>query len=340
MNPPSRRFIGRLVLLFVVVFPSAFAATPAAQSRARVPVVFATDIGGDIDDTWALALLLRSPELDLKMVLTETGEARYRATVAAKFLEAAGRTDVDVALGRTFGTMEEKDRLVGPWVGDYDLGQYPGRVHEDGVSAFLELVKNSPQPVTVVAVGPVPSLAAAVQRDPQFAARCRFVGMFGSFDVGYGGDPKPSAEWNVKADVPALRTVLAAPWQDILLTPLDTCGLIILHGEDYRAVWQAAPTDTLVSAVIESYCIWAPLVPWMKCDFFTTKSSTLFDAVAVYLAYADDLTEIETVPFRITDDGLTVRDAAGPYKARVALRWRDQAAFETHLARRLLGKTP
>ena len=34
----------------------------------RVPVILDTDIGGDIDDTWALAMLLKSPELDLKLV--------------------------------------------------------------------------------------------------------------------------------------------------------------------------------------------------------------------------------------------------------------------------------
>ena len=69
---------------------------------------------------------------------------------------------------------------------------------------------------------------------------------------------------------------------------------------------------------------------------FTKRTSTLFDDVAVYLAYAEDLVEIETVQFKITDDGFTVRDKAGPFTARVALRWKDRAAFEAHLARRLL----
>ena len=36
--------------------------------KAKIPVILDTDIGGDIDDTWALAMLLKSPELDLKLV--------------------------------------------------------------------------------------------------------------------------------------------------------------------------------------------------------------------------------------------------------------------------------
>jgi len=311
---------------------------PAAGASAPTPVVFATDIGSDIDDTWALAHLLRSPELDLKMVLTETGDARYRAAVAAKFLEVAGRTDVSVAIGRDFGVTGDDHRHQLPWLRDYDLAAYPGRVHDDGVGAFIELVMRTPVPVTVIAVGPAPSLAAAVTREPALAARCRLVGMFGSFDVGYGGDATPAAEWNVRADVPALRTVMQAPWQEVLLTPLDTCGLVNLSGENYRAVWQAAPTDRLVGAVIENYCIWAPRVPWMKCDFFLTRSSTLFDDVAIYLAYDESLVEIETVRYRISDEGLTVRDPAGPHQARVALRWKDRPAFEHHLAARLLSR--
>ena len=49
----------------------------------RIPVILDTDIGNDIDDTWALGQLLNSPELDLKLVLTSTGDTEYRARVAA-----------------------------------------------------------------------------------------------------------------------------------------------------------------------------------------------------------------------------------------------------------------
>jgi hypothetical protein len=38
--------------------------------------------------------------------------------------------------------------------------------------------------------------------------------------------------------------------------------------------------------------------------------------------------EVETVRFRITDDGFTRRDPAGPLEARVALRWKNRAAYE------------
>jgi inosine-uridine nucleoside N-ribohydrolase len=331
------RFTTRLLLAGIFLAAGLLHAAPGNNATAATPVVFDTDIGMDVDDTWALAQILRSPELDLKLVLTDSGDAHYRASVAAKFLEVAGRTNVAVGLGPDFNIRKEDKRNQEPWIKGYDLAKYPGKVHRDGIQALIGLVMNSPVPITIIAVGPTPTLAAALQREPRLAARCRFVGMHGSFYSGYGRGSPVAAESNVSNDPAALRTVLAAPWQDILLTPLDTCGVVVLRGEKYRAVWSAT-TDPVARAVIENYCIFALRVRWMHCDYFATRSSTLFDCVAVYLAYAEHLVETETVRFRVTDDGFTVRDEAGPFRARVALRWKDLPAFEDHLTRRILGQ--
>jgi inosine-uridine nucleoside N-ribohydrolase len=320
---------------FLALVFLATSASAAPDQPRRIPVILDTDIGTDIDDTWALAYLLRCPELDLKLVVTDTGDTRYRTKIAAKLLQGAGRTDVPVGIGRN-GTMGEAERNLDPWVRNYDLGKYPGRVVEDGVGALIDTVMRSPDPVTIIAIGAVPNLAEAVTREPRIAARCRFVGMQGSFDVGYGGSGPAAAEANVRGDPAALRTVLAAPWRDILLTPLDTCGRVSLSGDNYARIW-ASMNDPLLRAVIESYCVFAPRVTWMECDFFTTRSTTLFDCVAVYLATSEQLVEIETVPFRVTDDGFTVRDPHG-VRARVALRWKDQPAFEKLLAGKLLSR--
>jgi inosine-uridine nucleoside N-ribohydrolase len=310
---------------------AALAAT--SKGPGRLPVVLATDIGTDIDDTWALAMLLRSPELDLKLVLTETGDPRYRAAVAAKFLEAAGRSDVPIGLGDQRGTMPENVKNQAPWVAGYDLAKYPGRILHDGVSALIDLVQNSRDRITVIAIGPVPNLARALEKDPKLAAKCRLVGMFGSFDVGYDAGPV-SAETNVRVAPAALRTVLSAPWQDILLTPLDTCGRVSLGGAKYREIW-GSTGDPVLRSLVENYCIFAQRVDWMRCDFFATRSTVLFDCVAVYLAYSEELVETQTIAFDITDDGFTRRSAHGPFNARVAIRWRNRTAFEDHLAARL-----
>jgi inosine-uridine nucleoside N-ribohydrolase len=319
--------------LLVVAMAAPLAAVRGAP--ARTPVILVTDIGTDIDDSWALALALRSPELDLKLVVTDPADTQYRAIVAAKFLEESGHADVPVGIGDNSGPMGDNTKTLTPWIAGYDIGKYPGKVYQDGIGALIGVVENSPVPVTIVAIGPVHSLALALRRAPDIAAKCRLVGMYGSFDVGYGGGA-PSAETNVRVDPAAFREVLSAPWRDILLTPLDTCGSVGLAGERYHAIWSATG-DPMLRALITSYCIFAPLQTWMKCDYFATRSTTLFDCVAVYLAYSEDLVETETIAFQVTDDGYTRRSAAGPFKARVAIRWRNRDGFEAQLAGRLLA---
>ena len=52
----------------------------------KIPVILDTDIGTDIDDTWALAMLLNCQELAPKLVVTVAGDTVYRTHLSAKFL--------------------------------------------------------------------------------------------------------------------------------------------------------------------------------------------------------------------------------------------------------------
>ncbi len=303
---------------------------------ARIPVILDTDIGTDIDDTWALAHLLRCPELDPKLILTAAGDIPFRTAVTARFLDVSGRSDIPIGRGVASWPTDSEHRNQEPWIRDYDLAAYPGEIAEDGVGRMIRIIEGSPVPVTIIAIAPSVNLAAALSRAPGIASRCRLVGMFGSFEVGYSGALPASAETNVRLAPEALRTVMAAPWMDVLLTPLDTCNFAVLDGRNYHRIWSAT-ADPMLRALVENYCLFAPRVTWMRCDDFTRRSTILFDCVAVYLAYAEDLVETEIVRFHITDDGFTVRDEGGVFTARVALEWRDLAAFHDHLTARLLG---
>jgi inosine-uridine nucleoside N-ribohydrolase len=308
-----------------------------APDRPRIPVIFDTDIGSDIDDTWALAQLLRSPELDPKLIVMATGDQTYRSAITARFLTAAGRTDIPIGLGVNSKPMQPFQRNQDPWIKGYEVSAYKGEIVEDGVERMIQIIEQSPVPVTIIAVAPAGNLAAALARAPGIAARCRLVGMFGSFDVGYTGGLPASNETNVRVNPEALRAVLAAPWRDVLLTPLDTCNAVVLSGENYHKIWSATD-DPVLRAVIENYCVFAPRVSWMNPDYFAVRSTTLFDCVAVYLGYAEDLVTTETIRFRITDEGFTVRDPAGPFTARAALKWKNLSAFNEHLTHRLLAR--
>ena len=331
--PPCLTKTVPLVLWSSAVLALGGGVTFAAESSGagkKIPVIYDSDIGDDIDDTWALVMLLKSPELDLKLVVGDQGRPLYRACLFAKMLETAGRTDVPVGVGVDVKGKENSGRQSA-WLEGYDLKSYPGEVRIDGVQAIIDTIMESPEPITVIAVGPVPNIALALEREPRIAQKAKFVGMHGSVYKGYGGSAKISAEYNVRADAMACQKVFTAPW-DMTITPLDTCGLVHLKGAKYQRVFQSK--EPVARALIQNYRFWAKAKNNEKQA--DTRSSTLFDTVAVYLAFRDDLCKIEALKITVDDKGFTRIDPKGK-KMRVATEWKDMGAFEDLLAERMTG---
>ncbi len=290
---------------------------------AKTPVILDTDIGDDIDDSWALVMLLKSYELDPKLITTTFGKAEYRAKLIAKMLTVAGRTDIPIGLGE--GGHGGNGQLQ-PWIENFKLADYHGKVHQDGATAIIDLIDHSAEPITVISIGPSQTLAAVIKRRPDLPAKAYFVGMQGSVFKGYDGE-KPSAEWNVKCDVKAAQTVLSAPWKRITITPLDTCGQMTLSGKRFEAI--AASRDPLVQALMESYRIWSG----KKRIDELHASSVLYDTVALYLAYAQrPEVKLQTLSIKVTDQGMTQVDPRG-VKMSVATDWADRAAYYDRLVK-------
>lgn len=309
-------------------------AVPARAAGPRpIPVILDTDIGDDIDDTFALLMLLRSKELDLKLVVTDFGDTVYRARLAAKLLQAMGRADVPVAVGLR---QNEKGGAQAEWLGDFALSRYPGKVHSDGVQALIDTVLASKEPITLIGIGPTPNLEIALQREPRLAKRARFVGMYGSLYRGYNGAAHADAEWNVKSAIPGFRRALEAPWP-MLLTPLDTCGLVRLPEAKWAKV--LASPDPGARALVENNRVWCAARPDIcgKDPSRAERDTTvLYDTVAVYLAFSERLVRVEETGVRVDDAGMTLPDSTA-LKRRWAIAWTDLGAYEDLLVERLIA---
>lgn len=294
------------------------------------PVILDTDIGTDIDDTWALAMLLNSPELKLEAVVTSHGDTRYRALLAAKMLAVADREDVPVGEGAGHGELAANRRGQEAWLEGYEPDAYGGVYRTDGAQLMVDTINSSEETVTVLCIGPASTTAQALAMVPAIAAKARFVGMHGAVRFGYRGSTTPVPEYNVFIDVPAFRTVLDAPWP-ITLTPLDTCGIVTLEDDEYALVRDAQ--TPLMRAVMANYRAWAEVLG--RPELAERRSTTLFDTVAVYLAFAQDLLEMEAIRLAVRDDGLTY-EAADGRQVNAALAWRDLPAFRQDLVERLI----
>ena len=117
------------------------------------------------------------------------------------------------------------------------------------------------------------------------------------------------------------------------ITPLDTCGLVVLKGAKYAKVRDTR--DPVAAAIIENYRAWSSGDPKAPDE----RSSVLFDTVAVYLAFATELMVMERIGIRVADDGKTLIDPAAK-SMNVATAWKDLGAFEDFLVARLTGPYP
>ena len=296
-----------------------------------VPVILDTDIGLDVDDVWALAFALSCPELDIRLITTATGDTRYRAAVAAKLLDVAGRQDIPIGVGIP---LDDSPHTHDGWLDDYELADYTGTVLNDGIGAICEAVMASTEPVTILCIGPLPNIAAALAREPDIATRARFVGMHGSLRTGYLGHPKPMREYNVKQHALSARATFAAGWSKTI-TPLDTCGNVFLDGARFARL--CASERPLTRAVLDNHFGWFEAArdwPVLNGIDPSARSSILFDCVAVYLAFDEAWLETEELPIAVTPDGKTLIEPAGE-SVRCATGWRDQAAFLDLLTERL-----
>jgi inosine-uridine nucleoside N-ribohydrolase len=328
--------------IFVLTLSScALNAGPSASENGRIPVIFDTDICDDIDDTWALSLMLQSPQFDVKLITTEVGNTPVKARVVAKFLETVGRTDIPVGIGIQRNKGHHRQEA---WAKGYKLSSYPGTVYRDGVQALIDTIMKSDKRIKLVCTGPLPNIAAALRREPRIALKAEFVGMYGSIRRGYNASPTPSAEYNVHAFIKEAQKVFTAPWK-MTITPLDTCGVVQLKGQKYQRILKR--NNPVTRALMENYRVWyrqgilnqhkdlsEAEINKRVDQKLNSSSTTLYDTVGVYLAMSTDLVKMEKLPIRVTDDGYT-RIEQGTKMINCATEWKDLGAFEDLLVDRL-----
>jgi inosine-uridine nucleoside N-ribohydrolase len=295
-------------------------------------VILDTDIGSDIDDTWALMYLLASPELDLVMIVVTGGDLDYRARLCAKLLETCGRTDIPIVRGVPGVT--GPSRFQEPWLDDYSLDTYDGAILEDATDRIADMVRLHGS-VTIIGIGTASTLAEFCHAYPDLVLTVRLVGMYGSIRVGYGDGAGPVSEANVYGNIDAFRTAIAAPWEDKLITPLDTCGNLVLDGDRYQQIRHSR--STAAGVIRENYDIWARLVNWIDVPPGMTekKSSVLFDVVAVLLAFDESRLKVVRMPIWADDEGILRVDQSKGTEVRVALEWRDKAYLLDQLTERV-----
>jgi len=184
-----------------------------------IPLIIDTDPG--VDDAFALALAVRSPEVDLLGVTTVFGNVSIDHTTrnAQRLLALLG-SDAPVARGadRAMGEVFKPDARVvhgddGLSGRAFDLPENDRIDPRDAVEFLRDTVSGSSTPVTIAAIGPLTNVARLLETHADRIGR--LVVMGGGMA---GGNVTPAAEFNIWSDADAAGLVLAA---NPVLVPID-----------------------------------------------------------------------------------------------------------------------
>lgn len=296
--------------------------------KKAIPLILDTDIGSDIDDTWALAMILKSPEIDLKMVNTNEGDTVYKAKLSAKMLQLVDREDVIVGIGEVG---KDNCHSISDWVEDYDLSTYPN-VRENAADAMIEYIMNSDEEVTILAIGSFKNLAEAYEKEPRITKKSRVVAIAGNvYNNAWSWHPPLTSEWNIRCDLGAWRRGIENSDWNVELVPLDVSGNIMLDTPYFEKVREYGKKDPLICAMVECTDIWIKNENWN----YHGPTSPLFDTVGVYCVLTHDNIRYERLPIFANDKSVTYIDPMRGKEMDVAVQWIDKEKFYKFLVARL-----
>lgn len=180
----------------------------------HVPSPFILDVDTGIDDALAILFACASPEVELLAVTCVSGNVAAgqvaRNTLAV--LDLAGRSDVEVALGREVPLarpLRTAPETHGPEGIGYATLPVAARPLSQRHAADLIIAeaRRRPGELTLITLGPLTNLAVALQRKPALPRLLRrLVMMAGSYRS--AGNTAPTTEWNAAIDPEAMQAVL------------------------------------------------------------------------------------------------------------------------------------
>lgn len=305
----------RWLLCFALCFTAPIARGQSVTAPEKM--IIDTDIGDDVDDAFALALAVKSPDLQVLGVTTTFGDTEARAKIADRFLGEVGRADIPVLAGKATPTKNPmSQRKYG------DVGHF-GRVsHGDAVEFLLAQIRKYPGEITLIAIGPLMNIGAAIDKDAAtFRQLRRVVLMGGSVRRGYGdleytAPVLPMPEWNILNDVASAQKLFASG-VPLYVMPLDSTQLKL---DEVKRAFLFSRGTAVTDQLAILYHLWGQETP------------TLFDPMTLVFALKPELCPVQGMRIRVDEKGYT-REEPGAVNAQVCLESNSEDFFRFYLKR-------
>ena len=241
----------------------------------RRPVIIDCDPGHD--DAIALLLAFASPELDVRAVTVVAGNQTLDKTLrnTLRVLSFAG-IQAEVAAGadrplvRALITAPEvhgESGLDGPALPEPGFEPSTRKAWE----AIIDIVRSSPQKVTLIPLGPLTNIALALRAAPDISSNIERMTLMGG--AARDGNWSPTAEFNIMVDPEAARIVFHSG-VPITMIGLDVTHKAQLYAEDTEALRaMGGRVPNLVAELMDFYSQFHPK--------FGFKGSPMHDPCAV-----------------------------------------------------------
>jgi purine nucleosidase len=300
-----------------ILFVALLLASGAGWAQTAGKIIIDTDIGDDVDDAFALALAVRSPELQVLGVMTTFGDTEARAKIADRFLGEVGRAEIPVLAGKATATKNPmSQRKYG------ESGHFAKASHGDAAEFLLEQVRKYPGQITLIAIGPLMNVGAAIDKDAAtFRKLKRVVLMGGSVrrgygDLGYTAPVAPMPEWNILNDIASAQKLFSVG-VPLFVMPLDSTQLKM---DEVKRAFLFSQGTAATDQLAVLYHLWGQETP------------TLFDPMTIVFALRPELCPVTGMHIRVDEKGFT-REEPGAANAEVCLDSNTEDFFRFYLKR-------
>lgn len=261
-----------------------------AKIPQHVSFTLDTDIGTDVDDLLAIAMIIGSPELELEAVCTVYGDVHLRAQIVAAVFAAIGRPAPPIALGER----ETRSGRTVWWAGHEGetieaLAAYTYVADLDGVTQLAAAG-------TVAAIGPLTDVAAALEVANHSIRRIVLMG--GEFTEGI-------VEHNILCDVAAADAVFRSGIP-VLAVGLEQTERIRLAHVELDRIAAAGPLGAMIGAEMRRFWSFTDRdynVPHDPIAVLALARPELFEIAPGVISVQRDGTEAGLTRFAASVDG-------------------------------------
>ena len=244
-------------------------------------VILDTDLGDDIDDAFALALLLKS-NVDIEAITTVFKNTKARAKQAKELLNTINRKDnvyygdgmpVD---GNIIPFQNETGNLLESLPPQYSPSMDKYEVEGSAVDRIIEAAHKYPNKLIIVAIGPLTNIAKAIKKDPSIVNK-----IYRLYEMG-GNFSEKSQEWNIMCDAKAADIVYSSGL-DIYAVGCDITMKCPLDGKLFDDFKES--NNPLLKQIFIYFDRWI--------NYFHFEKSILHDPLALSCMLEDGICEFE-----------------------------------------------